>query len=129
VNAPGNRVRRFHSSFCKPQKNQMTNIQKPAALAALGAAVLLLPSCVVAPAPGPYYHHHPYVAVPAPAIVAPGIYVGLPPGFAGEYYFYGGRYYYGGRWEPGRFWYGGRWHNGRYWHNGHYYYGGRYGRR
>ena len=55
-----------------------------------------------------------------------GTYAALPPGFAGEAYFYGGRYYSGGRFESGRFRDRGREYQNRYYHNGHYSYGGRH---
>ena len=80
------------------------------------AATILLPSCVVVPAP-----------YPGRAVVyGPGVYAALPPGYYGSYYWYGGRYYYGGRLETGRYYWHGRYYGNRYYHNGRYYYGGRH---
>ena len=87
-------------------------------LPSLATVILLLPSCVVAPAP--YYGRR--------AVYAPGVYGGLPPGYDGSYYWYGGRPYYGGRHEAGRFYWQGQYYGSRYYHDGRYYYGGEYRR-
>ena len=90
------------------------------ALLPLVAAVsMLLTSCIVIE-PEPYYRRR--------VVYAPGVYTGLPSGYAGAYYWYGGRYYYGGRHEVGRFYWNGQYYDHRYYHNGRYFYGGQYHR-
>jgi hypothetical protein len=109
--------------FCFYMKLIIADTQRSFLLPSLAAVVLLLlPSCVVAP--WPYYGHRGYYG--RQAVYEPGIYGGLPAGYSGSYYRYGGRYYYGGRHEVGRYYWNGQYHSHRYYHNGRYYYGGRY---
>ncbi len=81
-------------------------------------ATLSLTSCVV---PGAY----PDAGVSTVG-VSYGSYATLPPGYAGDAYFYGGRYYSGGRYENGSYHDHGRAYTNRYYHDGRYYYGGRH---
>lgn len=86
-----------------------SNLLLPAAL----AAVFSLSGCAKPPPPRPRV-----------AVVKT-----LPPGYAGDAYFYGGNYYVGGVLEPGPFLYGGVTYENRYVHDGRYLYGGRHFRR
>ena len=85
----------------------------------LSLVAISMSSCVVYDYPGGY-------GGPVAPPVVVGTYATLPPGYAGDAYYYGNRYYYGGAYQTGRYYYRGRYYANRYCHSGHYYYGGNY---
>ena len=84
----------------------------------LSLVAVSMSSCMVYDYPGGYYG-----GPVAPPVVV-GTYASLPPGYAGDAYYYRNRYYCGGDYQHGRYNYGGRYYTDRYYHGGHYYYGG-----
>ena len=84
----------------------------------LSLVALSLSSCMVYDSPGGYY------AGPVAPPVVVRTYAVLPPGYAGDAYYYGNRYYCGGLYQTGRYYYSGRYYPDRYCYGGRYFYGG-----